>query len=67
MAARRAAGMVQTAASMRAAAAVVAGSAVELELQQAGQTAVAAVQDMFILRQQSQAIHLVVNLHRHIT
>ena len=52
---------------MMAAAAVAAGTAVELELQQAGQMVAAAVQDMFILRQQSQAIHLVVNLHRHIT
>ena len=52
---------------MMAAAAAVAGTAVERELQQAGQMAAAAVQDMFILHQQHQAVHLVVNLHRHIT
>ena len=42
---------------MMAAAAAVAGTAGELELQQAGQMAAAAVLDMFILRQQPQATH----------
>jgi hypothetical protein len=57
----------QVAEIMLAVAAAVAGTAVEPELQQAGQMVAAAVQDMFILHQQHQAVHLVVNLHRHIT
>ena len=49
--------VMQVAELMLAAAAAVAGTAVEPELQQAGQMVAAVVLDMFILRQQPQTTH----------